>query len=444
MIILALNCGSSSIKFQLLNWKRKIPLIRGILERVGIDGSCCTYELADKEEIYTIERPCPNHKEGLSLILQLIQEIRMGNERIDAVGHRVVHGGEKYTTSTLISQKVLTELKRLSYIAPLHNPPSIVGIEAAMELLPDIPHVAVMDTAWHQAMPPHVFIYALPYAWYEKYGIRRYGFHGISYLYVSRRAAALLGKNPAEVNLIVCHLGNGSSINAIKNGKSYDTSMGFTPLEGLVMGTRVGNHDPAINFYIMEKEGLSIGELYDFLNKKSGILGITGKFVDRRDVLRAASEGNQRAALALEIEGYSIKKYIGAYYAVLGELDALIFTGGVGEMEDQVREKALSGLEHLGIKYDPVKNRLSKTRNWETEISANDSRVRILIIPTDEEMVITEDVVRLLTKKEEKEGDYSYDFQNPAYENQIRKRGFLKEVSNNQDLMKIIVHKPKI
>ena len=441
MNILSLNCGSSSIKFQLLRWEKKIPAVRGTLERVGIQGSYCTYEFFEKE-IATIEKDCPTHKEGLALILHLIRgEI---NERIDAVGHRVVHGGEKYKASVNITGEVLTEFKRLSSLAPLHNPPSILGIEAAMEFLPSIPQVAVLDTAWHQTMLPHAYLYALPYYWYEKYGIRRYGFHGTSYFYVARRAAALLGKGHNEVNLIICHLGNGSSINAVKNGKSYDTSMGFTPLEGLVMGTRAGNHDPAIGFYVMEQESLSIKQLYDILNKRSGILGITGEFSDRRDVIGAMDAGHPRAKLALEIEEYSIKKYIGAYYAVLGNLDAIVFTGGVGEGSPQVREIALSRLEHLGIKYDPAKNQLSQTRNWETDITAEDSRVRILIIPTDEEMVIAEEVVRLLSPNGKQQDDFLYDFQSLTYENPLRKRNFLKELLQNPDLMKIVVHKPRI
>lgn len=444
MNVLSLNCGSSSIKFQLMNWESRMPFIRGILERVGIEGSFCRYEFVDKTDTHTIQESCPTHKEGLELIIRIIQRhLGMGHEKVNAVGHRVVHGGEKYAAPILISQHVLTELKNLSYLAPLHNPPSILGIEAAMDLLPEIPQVAVMDTAWHQTMPPHVYHYALPYSWYEKYGIRRYGFHGISYLYVSRRAAVILNKKPEDINLIVFHLGNGSSVNAIKRGKSYDTSMGFTPLEGLVMGTRAGNHDVAIDFYLMEREGLSVGEIYNILNKKSGILGITGEFTDRRDVIRAAKDGNRRAKLALEIEGYAIKKYIGAYYAALGELDAIIFTGGVGEMEDQVREKGLSDLDHLGIKYDPVKNRLSKTRSWETDITAPDSRVKILVIPTNEEIVIAEDVANLLTRKERQSGNSRYQFEDPAYENPLRKRDFLRELAKNSELLEIAAYKPK-
>lgn len=441
MNVLSFNCGSSSIKFQLFNCDKR-PILQGTLEKIGLNGSCCTYVLIDKEELNTVKRPCPTHKDGFSFVFDLIQnEININNLKINAMGHRVVHGGERYKTSTLISRKILTELKKLLYLAPLHNPPSILGIETALDLIPQIPHVAVFDTAWHQTIPPHIYTYSLPYEWYQKYGIRKYGFHGLSFLYVSRRAASLLRKRYDKVNQIICHIGNGSSINAIKNGVSYDTSMGFSPLGGLVMGSRAGDHDAAIDFYIMEKEGLSATEIYDILNKKSGILGLTGKFMDRRDVLRAAENNNQRARLALEVEGFSIKKYIGAYYAILGKVDAITFTGGVGEMVSEVRAIATKGMEHLGIKIDPTKNRLSKTRNWETEISASDSKVKVFVVPTDEEMVIAEEVVNILRKED---GDHSYNFQEPTYENPIRKKKFLKEASDNPDLIKIAARRPTI
>jgi acetate kinase len=316
-----------------------------------------------------------------------------------------------------------------------------MGIEAAMELLPDIPHMAIMDTAWHQTMPKYVYHYAVPYHWYGKYGIRRYGFHGTSLLYVAKRAAVLLGKDPFTCNLISCHIGNGVSINAVKNGLSYDTSMGFTPLEGAIMGTRAGDHDAALDFYVMQKEGYSPQEMDNILNKKSGILGITGKYIDRRDVIEAASKGDERAKLAIEMESYRLKKYIGAYTAVLGRVDALVFTAGVGELSDIIRAKVLEGLDILGIKYNSEKNRLARTRNAELDISADDSLVKIFIIPTDEELVFVEDVVALLEGTYDIHTNFKYTFQDKGYKNLMRERSFEKECKKNPDLSKIKVNR---
>jgi acetate kinase len=312
-----------------------------------------------------------------------------------------------------------------------------MGIEAAMELLPDIPHMAIMDTAWHQTMPDYVYNYAVPYQWYEKYGIRRYGFHGTSLLYVAKRAAVLLDKDPFECNLISCHIGNGVSVNAVKNGLSYDTSMGFTPLEGAIMGTRAGDHDAALDFYVMQKEGYSPQEIDSILNKKSGILGITGKYVDRRDVIKAASQGEGRAKLAIEMEAYRLKKYIGAYTAALGRIDALVFTAGVGEMSDIIRGKVLEGLNILGIKYDPEKNEIARTRNAELDISAPDSKVKIFIIPTDEELVFVEDVVALLEGTYDLHTNFKYTFQDKDYKNLMRKKAFAKECKEKPGLEKL-------
>jgi len=363
---------------------------------------------------------------------------------ISAVGHRVVHGGEKFAKSVIIDDEVLGTFKELSDLAPLHNPPNILGIEAAKELLPSIPHMAIMDTAWHQTMPRHAFMYALPYEWYEKYKIRRYGFHGTSLLYVAKRAAVLLNKGPFECNLVTCHIGNGVSLNAVKDGLSYDTSMGFTPLEGLVMGTRPGDHDAAIDLYVMQKENLSPKEMDAILNKKSGVLGITGKYTDRRDVEVAAGKGEARAILAIDIEAYRIKKYIGAYAAAVGGIDAVVFTAGVGEMSPHLRAKALDGLESVGIVYDREKNELTKTRNAECDISADHSRVRIFVIPTDEERVFVEDVVALLEGRYDVHTHFTYRFQLPTYRNSFRERSFEKECLKAPGLKKVVARIPGV
>ena len=440
MIILSLNCGSSSVKYQLYNWDKKEIMAKGVVERVTIGDSFCIHEVNQREKI-TLKHNCPTHKEAIKLIIDSLIHPDYGAIKdlssISAVGHRVVHGGEKFSKSVIINQEVLTTFKELANLAPLHNPPNIMGIEAAQELLPEVPHMAIMDTAWHQTMPSYVYIYAVPYEWYEKYQIRRYGFHGTSLLYVAKRAAVLLNKDPFQCNLISCHIGNGVSINAVKDGLSYDTSMGFTPLEGAIMGTRAGDHDAALDFYVMQKDGYSPQEMDKILNKKSGILGITGKYVDRRDVVKAASQGEQRAQLALEMEAYRLKKYIGAYAATLGRVDALIFTAGAGEMSDILRGKVLAGLESLGIKYDPEKNRIARTRNAELDISATDSKVRILIIPTDEELVLVEDVVALLEGAYDVHTNFKYTFQDKNYRNLMRERAFEKECRERPELAKI-------
>lgn len=431
MIILSFNCGSSSVKYQLYNWIKKEIIAKGIVERVSIGNSFCVHEVNHKEKI-TLEEDCPTHKEAIKLIIDMLTHPEHGVIKklsdISAIGHRVVHGGEKFSKSVLINQEELNTFKELAGLAPLHNPPNIMGIEAAMELLPDIPHAAIMDTAWHQTMPPYVFTYAVPYEWYEKYGVRRYGFHGTSLLYVAKRAAVLLGKDPFTCNLISCHIGNGVSINAVKDGLSYDTSMGFTPLEGAIMGTRAGDHDAALDFYMMQKEGYSPKEMDNILNKGSGIRGITGKYIDRRDVIKASKQGDKRAELAIEMEVYRLKKYIGAYTAVLGRLDALVFTAGVGEKSAHIRGKVLEGLNILGIKFDPEKNKLARTRNHESDISAADSRVKIFIIPTDEELVFIEDVVALLKGTYDIHTNFHYTFQKKDYRNLMREKAYKKEI----------------
>jgi acetate kinase len=336
----------------------------------------------------------------------------------------------------------LETFKALADLAPLHNPPNITGIEAAREVLPEVPHCAIMDTAWHQTMPPHAYIYALPYGWYEKYGVRRYGFHGTSFLYVAKRAAVLLGKDPFACNLILLHIGNGASANAVRKGISVDTSMGLTPLEGLVMGTRAGDHDPAIGYYIINKEGLAPKEVEQMLNKKSGILGITEIFTDRRDVETAAGKGDKRAKLAIEIESYRLKKYIGAYLAALGQVDALVFTAGVGERGPTIREKAVAGLEELGIKIDRRANEISRTRNAETLISTADSPVKIFVIPTDEELVMTEDTYALLQGTYKVHTQFTYSFQDPDYRNKERVTALEGELEKNPELAGIIASPP--
>ena len=444
MIILSFNCGSSSVKYQLYNWTKKEIIAKGIIERVTIGDSFCVHEVNHKEKV-TLKHDCPTHKEAIKSIIDSLIHPEYGAIKdlsdIAAIGHRVVHGGEKFSKSVIINQEVLKTFKELAGLAPLHNPPNIMGIEAAVELLPDIPHMAIMDTAWHQTMPDYVYNYAVPYQWYEKYGIRRYGFHGTSLLYVAKRAAVLLGKDPFTCNLISCHIGNGVSVNAVKNGLSYDTSMGFTPLEGAIMGTRAGDHDAALDFYVMQKEGYSPQEMDTILNKKSGILGITGKYIDRRDVTKAASQGDKRSQLALEMESYRLKKYIGAYTAALGRVDALVFTAGVGEMSDTIREKVLDGLDNLGIKYNPQKNKIARTRNAELDISTDDSPVKIFIIPTDEELVFVEDVVALLEGTYDIHTNFKYTFQKEDYKNLMREKSFEEECKKKPDLSKIMANR---
>jgi acetate kinase len=411
------------------------------VERVGIGGSFCELEIPGERHL-RMEHECSDHKEAIRVALDTLTHPEHGViddlSRISAVGHRVVHGGEKFAHSVVITPEILETFRELSELAPLHNPPNIMGIEAAQELMPRIPHMAIMDTAWHQTMPEHVYLYALPYEWYENYGIRRYGFHGTSLLYVAKRAAVLLEKDPFECNLVTCHIGNGVSINAVKNGLSYDTSMGFTPLEGMVMGTRGGDHDAAIDLYVMERENKTPQEMSMLLNKKAGLLGITGKYTDMRDVIKAIQNGEPRAKLALEIDAYRIRKYIGEYVFALGGVDAIVFTAGVGEMCDLIRHKALSGLESEGIVIDPEKNRIARTRNMECEISAEGSRVRTLVIPTDEERVFIEDVVTLLDGTYDIHTNFTYRFQKPDYVNSMRFLDFAEELRDKPELWHVM------
>jgi acetate kinase len=359
-------------------------------------------------------------------------------DMIKAVGHRVVHGGDRFTKSVIIDEKVLAAFEEMRDLGPLHIPANIMGIEAAIRVLPNVPQCAIMDTAWHQTMPPTSYLYATPWEWYEKYSVRKYGFHGTSFLYTAKRASALLGKNPWETNLVIAHLGNGSSINAVKNGCSFDTSMGLTPLEGLIMGTRSGDCDPAMPFYVMRKTGMTAQEIESALNKKSGLLGITGEFTDRRDIQAALENGNERALLAQDMEAYRTKKYIGSYMAALGRVDALVFTAGVGEMDPAVRAKILSGLEDLGIVFDAERNKVARTRNAETRISADSSKIPVYIIPTDEELVMTEDAYALMAGTYDIHTKFTYSFQNPDYVNKSREEALKGNIAKNPALANIV------
>ena len=441
MVILTLNCGSSSAKYQVYDWDTKDVLASGIVERVTQTGSGITHDAKGKDE-YVKLRECPTHKEAIELIMETITDKDVGvisdMSVIKAVGHRVLHGGDKFTKSVKVTPEVLETFRSVEDLGPLHNPANIMGIEAAQKVLPDVPHCAVLDTAWHQTMPPSSFMYAIPHEWYEKYAARRYGFHGTSFLYTAKRASVLLGKKPADTNVIIAHIGNGASMCAVKEGKCFDTSMGITPLEGLVMGTRCGDMDCALPFYIMRKTGMSAAEMDTALNKKSGLLGITGKYVDRRDVTKAAAEGDGKARLALEMECYRLRKYFGAYLAAIGPVDAIVFTAGVGEFAPHIRAKAVAGLEFLGIKMDPAKNELAHTRNAETCISADDSKIKIFVIPTDEELVMTEDAYALMKGTYDVHTNFTYSFQSKDYVNKAREEGLKKDLGKNPELKRIL------
>jgi acetate kinase len=374
-------------------------IAKGLVERIGISGSRIEYK-TDHQVSYSKEREVANHRVALEWIIEIMTDPEIGviktTSGIDAVGHRVVHGGEKFTDSVRIDGEVLKTIRACAELAPLHNPPNILGIEACQALIPQAPQIAVFDTAFHGTIPEYAYIYAIPYEYYEKYGIRRYGFHGTSHRYVAERAARMMGKNLADLRLITCHMGSGVSFTAVKNGKSIDTSMGFTPLEGLVMGTRCGDMDPYINLYLMEKERLSTKEIDQILNKKSGVLGISGISSDTRDIEDAAPD-NHRAQLALDMIAYRAKKYIGAYYAILGDLDGIVFTAGIGENSAYIRKSICEGLEHLGISIDTDKNMV---RRKEAFINSDQSKVKIMVIPTNEELMIALDTYRLVQSME--------------------------------------------
>lgn len=359
MKILVINCGSSSLKYQLIDMQNEELLAIGLAERIGIDDSFLTHETIGKEKV-VIKEDLKDHKITLGIVMNALIHPEYGAiksmDEISATGHRVVHGGEEFTSSILITDKVISEVERCANLAPLHNPPNLLGIYAAQEILPGVPAVAVFDTAFHQTMPPEAYIYALPYELYEKHGVRRYGFHGTSHMYVARRAAEILEKPIEDLKIITCHIGNGASITAVDGGKSVDTSMGLTPLEGLVMGTRCGDIDPAIVPFVGQREDLSYQEIDNLMNKKSGLLGVSGISNDLRDIMKGAEEGNYRAQLALDLYNRRIKRYIAVYAAMMGGLDVIVFTAGVGENAIDVRKESCSGLEFLGIKIDDEKN----------------------------------------------------------------------------------------
>ncbi|HEY4544164.1 MAG TPA: acetate kinase [Tissierellaceae bacterium] len=399
MNILVINCGSSSLKYQLINTNGEEVLAIGLVERIGIEGSVIKHETTGKDKV-VIEEVMNDHKRALELVLDSLVNDEYGAvaslEEIDAVGHRVVHGGEAFAESVLIDDEVMKALEDCIELAPLHNPPNIIGIEACQELMPNTPMVGVFDTAFHQTIPAENYIYPLPYEYYENHKVRRYGFHGTSHKYVSQRAAEMLGKDIEDIKMITCHLGNGSSITAVDGGKSIDTSMGFTPLEGLAMGTRCGDIDPAIIPFIMEKEGLSKEEINNVMNKESGVLGVSGLSSDFRDLEIAANEGNERARLALDIFITRATKYVAAYAASMNGLDAIVFTAGIGENSGVLREDICKNLEFLGVKVD---KELNDMRGKEAFVNTEDSKVKVLVIPTNEELMIARDTLRLVENR---------------------------------------------
>lgn len=398
MKILVINCGSSSLKYQFLDMEGEKLLALGLVERIGIEGSRLKHEKQGQDKV-VMEYPMEDHKVALNYVLEALMNKEHGViasvSEIDAVGHRVVHAGEYFSSSVVIDKEVIKALYDCAKLAPLHNPPNIIGIEALQELLPEVPMVAVFDTAFHQTMPDYEYIYALDYKYYEEYKIRRYGFHGTSHRYVSQRAAEILGKKPEDLKIVSCHLGNGSSIAAVKGGKSVATSMGFTPLEGLAMGTRCGDIDPAIVTFLMDHENLSVKEMDTVLNKKSGVLGISGVSSDFRDIETAASEGNKRAQLALDIFNYKVRRAIASYAAAMEGLDVVVFTAGLGENGIENRKEILKGLDFLGIDFDEEAN---KVRGKETVITKDGSKVIALIVPTNEELMIARDTLALVSK----------------------------------------------
>lgn len=397
MNIIVLNCGSSSIKYQLFDMPSKKVLVKGLVEKIGLKGSAIKLQREGKDDT-KLTGEILDHQQGIEFLLGILISKEYGVinslDEINAVGHRVVHAGEEYSGSIMITNEVIGALERSTELAPLHNPPNLKGIYAMTTLLPDIPQVGVFDTAFHQTMPEHVYLYAIPYVLYEKYRIRRYGFHGTSHKYVSARACELLKLDIKKQKIITCHLGNGSSITAIKNGKSYDTSMGMTPTEGLVMGTRTGDIDPGALLHFAEKEDLSIEYTRKLINKFSGLQGVSGVSSDMRDLENAAAEGNHRAQLALDMFAYRVKKYIGAYAAALEGADMLVFTGGIGENDTETRKNILQGLEFMGIELDPEK---MDVRGEEIILSTPESKVTVLVVPTDEELMIAKDAYEIIS-----------------------------------------------
>ncbi len=397
MNVLVINCGSSSLKYQLIDADKEKVLAKGLCERIGIDGGMHTYQPAGSDKIKTMV-DMPSHTEAVRLVLDALTDAKTGVikslSEIGAVGHRIVHGGEKFSKSVVINDEVIKAIEECNDLAPLHNPANLIGVNSCRELMPSVPMVAVFDTAFHQTMPKKAYLYGIPYEYYKKYKVRRYGFHGTSHEYVAKRTAEFLGKDINDMKIIVCHLGNGASISAVRNGKCVDTSMGLTPLEGLIMGTRSGDIDPAILEFISGKEDLSFKEMLNVLNKKSGVLGLSdGVSSDFRDLGEAADSGNEQARIALETYAYHVAKYIGAYVAAMNGVDAITFTAGVGENNISVREQISSYLTYLGTEIDTKKNNV---RGEECIISKDGSKVPLLVIPTDEEMSIARQTIALV------------------------------------------------
>ena len=403
MIILVLNCGSSSLKYQLLDMKNDEVydlLAKGLVERIGMETGCLKHQATGKEN-FVKEMPIENHTVGIKAVLEALLDKEYGVletlEDIEAVGHRVVHGAEEFVCSQLITDEVIAQLEKCSVFAPLHNPANILGIRAVSEVLPEVPQVGVFDTAFHQTMPAYAYMYGLPYEYYEKYGIRRYGFHGTSHKYVSAKGARFAGLDPENSKVITCHLGNGSSIAAVVNGKSIDTTMGFTPLEGLIMGTRSGSVDPEVVTYIQEKEGLSAAEMSKVLNKKSGFLGLSCVSSDARDLDEAANNGDAKAQLTLKKLTYEITKYIGAYAAAMNGVDLIVFTGGIGENNSRLRRRVCENLTYLGVKFDYDAN---VVRGVDTIITLPDSKVKVALITTNEELMIARDTMNIVQNED--------------------------------------------
>ena len=404
MIILVLNCGSSSLKYQLLDMKGDEIydlLAKGLVERIGMEVGCLKHQATGKEQLVK-EMPIEDHTVGIKAVLDALLDKEYGVlttlEDIEAVGHRVVHGAEEFVCSQLITDKVVEQLEKCSVFAPLHNPANILGIKAVAAVLPTVPQVGVFDTAFHQTMPAYAYMYALPYEYYEKYGVRRYGFHGTSHKYVSAKGAKFAGLDPEYSKVITCHLGNGSSITAVANGKSIDTTMGFTPLEGLIMGTRCGSIDPDVVTYIQEKEGLSAAEMSKVMNKKSGFLGLSCVSSDARDLDAAANEGDPKAKLTLKKLTYEITKYIGAYAAAMNGVDLIVFTGGIGENNCRLRRRVCENLTYLGVKFDYDAN---VVRGVDTMLTMPDSKVKVALITTNEELMIARDTMHIVQNEDE-------------------------------------------
>ncbi|QLY81990.1 acetate kinase [Clostridium intestinale] len=396
MNILVINCGSSSLKYQLIDMKTEDALATGLVERIGIEGSILTQKA--NGEKYIVEEAMKDHQDAIKLVLAALVDKDHGviksMDEIEAVGHRVVHGGEKYAASVVIDEDVMKQLEECAKLAPLHNPPNIIGINACKALMPNTPMVGVFDTAFHQTMPEKAYLYALPYELYKDHHIRKYGFHGTSHKYVSMKAAEAMGKDIKELKIVNCHLGNGASVSAVKNGESVDTSMGFTPLQGLVMGTRTGDMDPAVVTYLIKELGYSASEVDDILNKKSGVLGVSGVSSDFRDVEDAAwNKKEHRSNIALDMFVYRVKQYIGSYAAIMGGVDAIVFTAGVGENSVEMRESILEGFDFLGVDFDKDKN---KVRGKFAEITKEGSKVKAFVIPTNEELMIAKDTLALV------------------------------------------------